>query len=203
MKFIEGGNECRKVFFTSDTHQVNFCHNNIIKYCKRPFLNDEEQDKLDNGIFFKPSFDSTQKMNQLMLDNINSVVKPNDVLWHLGDFCFGEYYKAREMRDKILCQNVYLIFGNHDKDEIGNLFADCFQQILISVNYQYLFLNHYPMKNWDKKHKGSWNLYGHVHSKNEFLSNDKQLDVGVDGHNFKPWTIKQIQDWMTYNFKSN
>lgn len=52
------------IWFTADFH---FDHNNILRYCDRPFSN-------------------VQEMNRAILDNLNRRVKPNDVLYFLGDF---------------------------------------------------------------------------------------------------------------------
>lgn len=55
------------IYFIADTH---FYHNNIIKYCDRPFEDVEE-------------------MNNYIVKKWNSVVKPNDIILHLGDVGFG------------------------------------------------------------------------------------------------------------------
>ena len=55
------------IYIIADTH---FSHNNIIKYCERPFSD-------------------TQEMNNYIVEKWNSVVKPNDIVLHLGDVGFG------------------------------------------------------------------------------------------------------------------
>ena len=55
------------VFIISDTH---FSHDNIIGYSNRPFNNVEE-------------------MNETLVRNWNSVVKPTDWVICLGDFALG------------------------------------------------------------------------------------------------------------------
>lgn len=54
-------------FFTSDTH---FNHANIIRLCDRPFKNIEQ-------------------MNETLIANWNQVIRPDDTIFHLGDFCLG------------------------------------------------------------------------------------------------------------------
>jgi calcineurin-like phosphoesterase family protein len=53
-----------RVWFTADHH---FGHENIIKFCNRPFA-------------------SAQEMDEAMIERWNSVVKPDDKVYHLGDF---------------------------------------------------------------------------------------------------------------------
>lgn len=71
-----------RVFFTSDTH---FNHTNIIRFCERPF-------------------ERVDEMNEKLIDNWNSVVSPEDFVFHLGDFCLGG---AAE-------QNIYLYPTQYD-----------------------------------------------------------------------------------------
>ena len=52
------------VYFTADQH---FSHAGIIGLCKRPFRSIEE-------------------MDEAMIANWNTVVGPDDDVWHLGDF---------------------------------------------------------------------------------------------------------------------
>ena len=67
---------------------------------------------------------------------------------------------------------------------------------------QKIFLSHYPHRSWPSSHKGSYHLYGHVHSKlddEDQATKRKTLDVGVDntikyGKLFgEPWSFKEIQ----------
>lgn len=177
------------IFFNADLH---LGHKNIINYCERPF-------------------NDVHEMNKTILDNINNVVGFDDTLYILGDFCFkgkppGEYLS------RIACKDVHLILGNHDKrsDYIDNLGAARIDVGFTSVQEvkeiiycnQRIYLSHYPHRSWPASHKGSFMLYGHVHSKlnhEDVSSNRKTLDVGVDNcANYnkpfgEPFSFKEIQ----------
>jgi calcineurin-like phosphoesterase family protein len=73
------------IWFTADFH---FGHNNIIRYCNRPFR-------------------SVEEMDQTILDRLNASVKANDILYFLGDFCIGSKAKALEHRRQIRCKKSF------------------------------------------------------------------------------------------------
>jgi|LakMenEpi03Aug12_release.lakeMendotaPanAssembly.Ray.scaffolds.fasta_scaffold00185_77 calcineurin-like phosphoesterase family protein len=157
-------------FFTADTH---FGHGNIIKYCKRPFLNKEELDFCDlikRGIVphteLKISKETIELMDETIIQNINYSVGKDDNLVIIGDFCHnGKKEKIKEYRNHIKCKNVYLILGNHDdrKNSI-DVFKSVYENYLFNIDGQSIFTSHYPARSWDKASKGSWMLYGHVHN---------------------------------------
>jgi hypothetical protein len=62
----------QQVWFTSDTH---FGHTNVIKYSGRPFADVNE-------------------MNEKLVLNWNAIVKPGDVVYHLGDFALCDAERA-------------------------------------------------------------------------------------------------------------
>lgn len=143
-----------------------------------------------------------------MFDRINETVGVNDTLYILGDFCF-KGKKPIEYRSRIVCQDVHLILGNHDRrsDFENDLQGFSSVQEVKEIIYcnQRLYLLHYPCRSWPASHKGSINCYGHVHSKldsEDKKSNRKTLDVGVDnavnyGKMFgEPFSFKEIQHIM-------
>lgn len=169
-------------YWTADLH---LGHSNIIKYCNRPF-------------------DNVEVMDATILANINKTVKQDDRLFILGDFTFKD--PARYLR-RINCNNVWLIKGNHDKRpskrdgfvDVRDYYAANFD--IGEKHKKFIVMFHYPIRNWDKSHHGSWHLYGHVHGgisgprgmdpENKRL----MMDVGVDCHDFKPLSLTEMT-WL-------
>lgn len=90
----------KDIWVISDTH-LN--HENILKFT------DSATGKLIRG----EQFSNVDEMNQCILDNWNSVVKPGDIVYHLGDVFFG----SREHFTKFWPKfngSKRLIVGNHD-----------------------------------------------------------------------------------------
>ena len=157
-------------YFTADPH---FQHANIIKYCNRPFKSIQEHD-------------------EILIINWNSVVMPGDLIYIVGDFGFGDL----ESILKRLNGTKILVTGSHDKSTLKypKYFAKISPLIEVTIEDQPIVLCHYAMRVWGRSHYGSWHLYGHSHGNLE--GSGKSFDIGVDCHNFFPWSFKQIKEKM-------
>lgn len=166
------------IYFTSDTH---FWHSNVIKYSNRPF-------------------DNIEQMNDVLIKNWNSVVKPEDQIWHLGDFSFANQEKTKEIFSR-LNGKINLVFGNHDQTlkKIANFklynYVESYQDYKeLRVNNQLYVLMHYPLLSWNKGHYGSYHLHGHSHGTLNHLNTETRLDVGVDNFNYTPVSIEEVNN---------
>lgn len=125
----------RNVFFTSDTH---FYHTNIIEFCNRPFKNMED-------------------MNETLTANWNKADGPNDIVFHLGDFCLGDFGKWNRILDG-LNGKIHLILGSRDLRNFRKSYAESFEsvamQMNIEVDNQKICLNHYPFLYCDGSYNG-------------------------------------------------
>jgi len=163
-------------FFTADTH---FCHKNVISYCNRPFT-------------------SVEEMNERLISNWNEVVSNKDIIYHLGDFIFSSRKRVLEIASR-LNGNIIFIIGSHDNpNHLRQITKQVFDSKLIKINSQNIFLSHYCHKVWPKSHYGTWHLIGHSHGglNNYTRKEGKILDVGVDTHNFYPWSLKEVEEIM-------
>lgn len=180
-----------QIFFTSDTH---FSHKNIVSGCTEWEKNEGEQRTRD--------FKTLEEHNYAIVKGINDIVGADDILWHLGDWSFGGFDKIRTFRDQLVCQNIHLVFGNHDhhiennKENIRDLFSSVQYYKELSISGNKLCLLHYGMRVWNKSHKGAIHLYGHSH--NTLPSQGKSMDVGVDV-SFERFGKYRPFSWMEIN----
>lgn len=187
-------------WFISDTH---FFHFKILEYCNRPFNTIEEH-------------------NQALIDNWNSVVKPEDTVFHLGDFCIGGAPKWKEIREQ-LNGHIILIMGNHDWQNrtagTDLLFDYVTQQMRIEIDGRTVYLNHFPFlsfAHWDAEKYAKEHLHfalsGHTHIRKENTGSDAefikyylptQYDVGVDFNNYTPISWEEINNKINYQIDNH
>lgn len=169
-KLIEYRSTLGDIYVTSDEH---FEHDNIIRFCNRPF-------------------DNIDDMNDGIINNFNSVVNNNDTVIHLGDFLWkGDFRKF------IKQFNGYHFFikGNHESFQ-GKLEGKnyrIFEDSIIEFEYdkRYYVCCHYPMREWNRKYHGSFHLHGHSHGNSEIV--EKSFDVGVDTNNYFPYNLNFVR----------
>jgi calcineurin-like phosphoesterase family protein len=189
-------NKGQRLWFTSDTH---YNHANICK-------GTTQWDRAGANHF--RDFDTLNQMNAVLVNNINAVVGQDDILIHLGDWSFGGFDSIAEFRNRIVCQNIHLVLGNHDhhiannRDGIAEIFSSVHQYLDLSIKWPdgsgkhdgtHFVCMHYPIASWDGLGKGVPHLHGHVHlPPNRRVGRGKVMDVGVDGNNLSPISMSDI-----------
>jgi calcineurin-like phosphoesterase family protein len=142
-------------------------------------------------------FKTLQEMDDAIINGINSNVNQDDILFHIGDVAWGEKY-VRQYMDRLICKNVYLILGNHDKcidrdNSLKSLFKGIYRLLDIDINGTPFTLCHYAMRVWNRSHHGSIMLHGHSHSKLEDLPESLSMDIGIDTNKeLRPYHYDEI-----------
>lgn len=136
-------------------------------------------------------------MDATLIKNWNSVVSPHDTVYHLGDFCFPKKDRGVEHYLNQLNGHIHMIWGNHDKEtkKFSHRFASTQDYKEIYVNLpngetQFIVMFHYPMRSWNKTHRGSIHLFGHEH--NNMDTHGLSFDVGIDCWDYKPISVEQV-----------
>lgn len=132
-------------------------------------------------------YDSLQQMNETIIKNINDKVGQDDRIIFLGDFCFGDHTLTADWRDRIVCNEIILVKGNHDKHirKYGDSFNGIHEKYRIVIDKQEIIFSHYPELSWENAGRGSWMIHGHCHANNavdklnEFC---KRFDAGIDSY---------------------
>lgn len=172
-------NQDKKLFFISDLHLF---HENIIKYCNRPFKDARE-------------------MTEHCLNKWNETITDEDQVVFLGDFIIG-YKDPKGVSEYIYeCLNgeKHFIRGNHDSDEKisdkVNWIKKSDDNLYITHYRGYdLVLSHFP---FDRKHlKPLTNrimIHGHTHSESLISDIDNRIiNVSCEAINYTPILFEDI-----------
>lgn len=164
------------IFYSADLH---FSHNNIIKYCNRPFATVDE-------------------MDETLISNWNGRVQPKDMVWILGDVFFCDETRADTILRR-LNGRLHLLYGNHDtviskSPDLQRFFTRIYPSLYhMRQDGINIVMCHYPMLSWDKSHYGSFMLHGHVHNSVPLKDNVRRYDVGVDANNYAPVSWDEVR----------
>ena len=182
-----------KIFVTSDTH---FGHDREFLWGPRGFTNYVDH---DNAV----------------IKNWNSVVGPDDIVYHLGDVMLGDNaYGMNCLRQ--LNGTIYIIPGNHDTSTRIKLYKTLENIHVLesgipgleaaAATFKYkkynFYLSHYPTmtSNLEKAPYLKMhliNLFGHTHQQNKFyMSMPYMFHVGMDSNNCTPVLLDDAIEMM-------
>ncbi|MBF0440446.1 MAG: metallophosphoesterase [Oligoflexales bacterium] len=196
------------IFFTADTH-----FNHVLVYeCYCP-----ERAKI---------FSSLDEMNEILIENWNMTVNPEDMVYHLGDFAMGDRNEFGYFRKKLRGQ-IVLVGGNHDLERgkkkvmielfgSGNVFRRLVtdlpglgktQLIHSPTIWQQERLNHDQRPILSADHKCSFSY--DTRDENGWIScqcgtrrrrTERALDAGIDvglcGHVHQNWRVSRSGRWI-------
>lgn len=165
---------------TADTH---FGHRNIIRYCARPF-------------------EHTFDMNEGLIARWNACVRPEDTVYHLGDFALRcGATRARDILSR-LNGKIILIEGNHDwslcrKPAIRDRFESVSSGLRYVKDGLEVWMSHFPCESWRPR----VHFHGHSHGKSSLRP--YRIDVGVDCWNYAPMPIRILYQYALLTSAEN
>lgn len=150
------------IWFTADPH---IGHERILKLAGRRFEDIREHD-------------------DHMIEQTNRYVRRGDTLWVIGDVA---WHSVERYRTRLVCRNVNLIWGNHDRENFGRWFQATMDTHMTAIcgGKHSVWLSHYPHAYWPQSYRGSLHLYGHHHALRERTLDNcfpgrRSMDIGVD-----------------------
>lgn len=160
------------IFLIADTH---FGHANILKFLRK------------DGTFLR-EFDSIEEHDEQLIQNWNSVVKPYDKVYHLGDIGFTNFTKLSEKLSRLHGDKI-LIKGNHDNFKLSQ-YAQHFRDVRAYHNLDKFLLSHIPIHQ-ESVSRWTANIHGHVHDNT--LQDNKYVNVSVENINYTPIAFEEIR----------
>ena len=128
-----------KYYLITDTH---FFHDKMTLYCDRP-----------------PDF------NRIIINQWRNTVKPQDVVFHLGDVIWGSQDQLISVMNQLPGTKI-LIRGNHDRNHSNNWFIKAgFAAVVEKVQVSGAILSHFPAAlTAEEIERGYINIHGHFHN---------------------------------------
>jgi len=196
-----------KVWFTTDPHL------------------DHQGPKGGTPLWESRGYESPDDMTLNIIDTCNEIVRPNDILFMLGDLCLNSNpLNIDRYLGRLKCQNFWCLWGNHNNPHEKLIYRPGRDKLLapgvkanwvypvtyknmtylghyheVVVNGQFIVLSHYAYQVWNESHHSSWCLCGHSHGSLATTRPEsdygKILDVGWDLFK-KPLSFQEIKEIM-------
>lgn len=167
------------IWVISDTH---FGHTNILNF----------KDSVGNPV---RHFKSIEEMDQTLIDNWNSVVKPGDKVYHLGDVFFGSKDNFKSLWPK-LNGSKRLVVGNHDDIKFLSS-GGFFKKVMMWRLFKEfgLILTHTPQHQsaLTGKRQNLLNVHGHTHQNKSPEGPYKCVCVEQPHMNYQPVNIEDLR----------
>lgn len=184
------------LYFISDTH---FTHDNIRRYCDRPFK-------------------SCSEMDEELVQNWNARVSRGDKVIFAGDFVMGSDSVAKEFAERLNGQ-ITVLSGNHDDFDKFDVPFTVVESLYFTYQYKgqeyNFYCSHWP-RNYHKTTKrndsrkepiysnppswfNGWMIHGHVHNNDlqtfPFVNHtNKTINVGVEVLEYTPIRVDELID---------
>lgn len=162
-----------KTFLISDTH---FGHKNILTF------------RNSLGHLIRDGFKDIDHHNEVLIERWNSVVKPEDKVYHLGDVGFKNWTAMEKILTRLNGTKV-LIKGNHDNHKLSQ-YAQVFKDVRAYHVLDRFILSHVPIH----PHSiGRWkaNIHGHLHQ--DDVGDPNYFNVSVEKINYTPIDFEVIR----------
>lgn len=149
-------------------------------------------------------FSSTEEMDEHMIERWNAVVRPEDSVYHLGDFVINRKHMHIGHR---LNGRKRLVRGNHDVFKTREYLDIGFEEIYgVWVEPKdRIICSHIPLHP-DSVKEGWLNIHGHLHygrvqMKDQFTKHttgagkidQRYVNVAVEMTNYTPLTLEQVR----------
>ena len=171
-----------KNYYISDLH---LGHKNCIRFDERPFADIDE-------------------MASVIIRRWNSKVRDEDHVYLVGDVAYRHHNEIHTVLEE-LKGHIHLVIGNHDPVCVmkNGRAMNCFESVewimRIEDEGRTVCLCHFPIICWDQKHRNSYHIYGHVHSKVDedtiyMMKQENAFNCGCMLNDYYPCTLEELAE---------
>ena len=157
----------------------------------------------DKGKKIRP-FNTIEEHDETLITNINTLVKPEDRLYFLGDVVINR--RCLPLIHRINGRKK-LVKGNHDIFKLKD-YTPFFEDIVAYRIYpkQGIIMSHIPIHEAQLEYRFKWNVHGHLHS-NKIMQTDwkfkrvpdkRYINICPEHTNFKPVSFDEIIEQCRY-----
>jgi len=164
------GSTMANTFLISDTH---FSHEGVCRFLRA------------DGGKLRP-WDTAAEMDEALVERWNSIVRPKDKVYHLGDVAIPR--KGLDVLSRLNGDKV-LIKGNHDIFKLKD-YTEHFRDVRGYGVVDNIIMSHIPVHP-DSKGRFRANIHGHLHSNK--LDDPWYLNVSVEQIDFTPISFEDAK----------
>ena len=133
-------------------------------------------------------FSSVEEMDETMVDRWNSVVRPQDHIYHLGDVAMRKEHLATVGR---LNGHKRLVRGNHDIFKTRD-YLKYFEEIHAVRVLDGMLFSHIPIHP-ESLGRFAANIHGHVHGLPQGIYGPKYYNVSVEVTDYAPISLEDLK----------
>ena len=142
----------------------------------------------DEKVLYKRGLNlDISEINKIIVENINKLVKKDDVIYFLGDIGINDKEYLKNIFKKINGIKI-LVRGNHDLLEDKDYYEIGFSEV---HNSPIFYLNNIIMSHYPLPIDNDYfiNLHGHLHG--EVMKEKNYFNVNIDVNRYRPVRIDQ------------
>lgn len=161
-------------FLISDTH---FGHRNIVNF----------ESRIREGEKLRPLWDTVEEMNEDLISRWNSVVRPSDLVYHLGDF-YSSSKKNIHIAGRLNGRKK-LVMGNHEHGKAKD-YLIYFEDVMGYKELDRHILTHIPVHE-SQKYRFRANIHGHLHEHN--IDDPWYINVSCEQIDYTPIAWEEVR----------
>lgn len=216
-------------FFISDLHLF---HDNVIRFTNEDYKPWPEVNGLVSILdktWSKPVIpENAEAWRELIRMNWNNKVRPNDVVYVVGDLVLGNRYNYDEFMEYLHSLNgeIRIIPGNHDgyllndfrrnkvpfvheyhydkkygKVSVGPNYVETYIPVPNGGSAKYVILSHFPIFSYPGcSYKDTYHIYGHIHDQySQITAYHKSLEESrVSDLKINAFNVGCMLPWMNF-----